>query len=85
MWPPTKGPQVAGLVQSFGHLGLSVAFWEIPSSRGQDWLSVSLIQYLLTTLPSLVAPLSAMLGRDEWDTVAPGSCLRGVAYQPLCL
>lgn len=85
MWPPTMGPQVAGFIQSFGHLGLSVALWEMPSSHGQGWVSVSLIQRLLTTLPSLVAPLSAMLGRDEWDTVALGPCLRGIVYQPLCL
>lgn len=66
MRPPTVGPRVAGFIQSLVHLGLSVAFWEMPSSHGHDWVSASLVQWLLTTLPSLVAPLSAILGRDEW-------------------
>lgn len=70
MWPPIVGPRVAGFIQSFGHLGRSVAFWEMPSSFGHDWVSVSLVQWLLSTLPSLVALLSAILGRDEWVTVA---------------
>lgn len=42
----------------------------MPSSHGHDWVSVSLVQWLLTTLPSLVTPLSAILGMDEWVTVA---------------
>lgn len=70
MWPPTVGPPVSGFIQSFGHLGRSVAFWEMPSCLGHDWVSASLVQWLLTTFPSLVALLSAILGSDEWVTVA---------------